>query len=118
MLTSATLEGPELVPVLLLSPLAVAPARQRQGIGSALVTAVVQRADGQGEPLIVVEGIPAYYPRLGFARARGFGIAPPSPGIADEAFMMRRLSAYRGDLRGRIRYPPAFDESDESVQGS
>jgi len=111
MLSYATLERPEPPPasVLLLSPMSVAPGYQRRGIGSTLVRDVLARADRRREPLVIVEGIPAYYPRFGFEPARAHGIEPPSPTIADQAFMVRKLSAYRDELRGRVVYPPAFD---------
>lgn len=109
MLSYATLKRPEPVSVPLLSPMSVSPEYQRRGIGSSLVRAVLERADERGEPLVVVEGIPTYYPRFGFDRARAHGILPPSATIPDEAFMVRKLSAYREDLRGRVVYPAAFD---------
>lgn len=109
MLSYAVLEGTKPGRVLQLSPMAVVPARQRQGIGAALVNAALDRADEQGEPLVFLEGIPAYYPRFGFERARDHGLEPPSPDMPDAAWMIRRLSAYRDDLHGRITYPPAFD---------
>jgi len=109
MLSYATLERLDPLPVLLLSPMAVVPGHQRRGIGSTLVRDALARADQREEPLVVVEGIPAYYPRFGFERARALGIEPPSPTVADEAFMVRKLSAYRDELRGRVVYPPPFD---------
>ena len=95
--------------VLSLAPMAVTPERQRQGIGSALVEAGLEIADKRGEPLVVVLGHPAYYPRFGFEVASRHGIEPPYDGVADAAFMVRRLSAYDERYRGRIVYPPAFD---------
>lgn len=55
--------------VLTLTPLAVAPEYHGRGIGSALVRAVLAEADRQGEPLVVLEGSPIYYGRLGFTPA-------------------------------------------------
>jgi putative acetyltransferase len=52
--------------ILSLSPLAVAPDRQRVGVGSALVHEALAQADASGEPLVVLEGSPDYYGRLGF----------------------------------------------------
>jgi putative acetyltransferase len=95
--------------VLLLSPLAVLPGRQRQGTGQALVKEGIKRIDERGEPMIVVEGIPAYYPQFGFKPARDFGLEPPSEHIPDAAFMVLPLSNYDASYRGRIVYPPAFD---------
>jgi putative acetyltransferase len=52
--------------VSLLGPLAVAPAWQRQGIGSAVVQTGLRRLEESGVSLVLVLGDPAYYGRLGF----------------------------------------------------
>jgi len=101
--------------VLILSPLAVSPERQKEGIGSALVNAGIAGAEAHNEPLVIVEGIPAYYPRFGFERARPLGIEPPSPHIPDAAFMILRLFNYDSSLCGTIAYSPAFDIVSEAV---
>lgn len=111
MFSYVTLRGEEEWQVLLLSPLAVWPARQRQGIGQALVRAGIERIEARGEPMIVVEGIPAYYPQFGFRRARDYGLEPPSEHVPDAAFMVLPLSRYDARYRGQIVYPPAFDET-------
>jgi predicted N-acetyltransferase YhbS len=94
---------------LILSPLAAKPGLQRGGIGKALVRGGIARAEARGEPLIIVEGIPAYYPQFGFERARGIGIEPPNEHIPDAAWMVLRLSNYDPALLGRIIYSAAFD---------
>jgi len=50
----------------LLGPLAVAPAWQRQGIGSAIARAGLRRLEDMDVNLVFVLGDPAYYERLGF----------------------------------------------------
>jgi putative acetyltransferase len=96
--------------VLTLSPLAVAPGLQGRGIGSALVRAAVDRADDAGEPVVVLEGSPAFYGRLGFEASVGYGITITLPSWAPaEAAQVRRLSAYDPAVRGHVEYPPAFD---------
>ena len=90
-----------------LGPLSVLPARQRTGIGSALVRDALRRADELGEPLVLVLGHPGYYPRFGFRRASELGIQPPD-GIRDEAFMAIPLRAYDSSIRGRVVFPPAY----------
>jgi putative acetyltransferase len=98
----------------MLSPLAVAPDHQRRGIGSALVRAVLDLADARGEPIVVLEGDPAYYSRLGFEPATTFGIvihlpdwAPPE---AAQVACLRAYDAADPTLRGTVVYPPAFDD--------
>ena len=57
-----------------LAPVAVAPNRQRSGIGSRLIGAGLERARGAGWHGVFVLGDPNYYRRFGFdpALARGF----------------------------------------------
>ena len=67
------------------------------------------RADEAGESAVLLEGIPAYYPRFGFERASALGFVAPSPTIPDDAFMVRRLAAYVPGVAGRLVYPAAYD---------
>jgi putative acetyltransferase len=93
-----------------LSPLAVAPAEHGRGIGSALVRAVTAAADQRDEPLVVLEGSPAYYGRFGFEPSAPLGIAITLPSWAPpEAAQVLRLRRYDPALVGRVVYPPAFD---------
>jgi putative acetyltransferase len=94
--------------ILNLSPLAVRPDRQNRGIGIALTEEALRRVEALGEPAVVVEGIPSYYPRFGFERASALGFRPDQEGIPDEAFMVKRLPGYTPELAGRIVYPAAF----------
>jgi putative acetyltransferase len=97
-------------PALGLGPLAVDPAHQQRGIGSALMQEAIERASRTEYPLIALLGHPAYYPRFGFRpAAETFGIAthydaPP------EAWMALPLPAYEPHIRGAFRYAPAFGE--------
>ena len=50
-----------------LGPVAVSPERQRQGIGSALIRAGLDRLQASGARGCVLIGSPAYYRRFGFA---------------------------------------------------
>jgi putative acetyltransferase len=96
--------------IAMLSPLAVDPAVRRRGIGSALVRTVTARADVHGEPLVILEGSPRFYGRLGFEPSLRYGIEIPLPSWAPpEAAQVLRLSAYTPDLRGSVKYPAAFD---------
>ncbi len=94
---------------LALGPVAVAPAVQRRGAGSALMHAVLGAADALGEPLVALVGHAEYYPRFGFRPAGELGIAPPDPAWASH-FQVRTLSGYQPGLRGGFRYAQPFND--------
>lgn len=100
----------------MLSPLAVHPEHQRTGIGSALVRASLAVAEALGEPLVVLEGSPDYYGRLGFEHAARYGIEIPLPEWAPpEAAQVARLAGFDASdatMRGTVIYPAAFDGLD------
>ncbi len=105
MLTRAELLDDDLVRhrVLVLSPLSVVPEQQRRGIGAALVRSALGRADADGEPLVVLQGSPRYYPRFGFRDSRTLGIWMDLPEWAPpEAGMACPLSAYDPSARGTL----------------
>ena len=99
--------------ILTLSPLSVAPALQRRGIGSALVPAGLAAAEAMGEPLVVLQGSPGYYPRFGFRDCRTLGIEIDLPDWSTpDAGMAYPLSTYDPSLRGHLIEPPAFGALD------
>jgi len=103
-------------PIVMLSPLAVAPDHQRLGIGGDLVRAAVAGAERAGEPLVVLEGNPAYYSRFGFEHSVAHGVTLPLPDWApSEAGQVVRLEGYDEHdptMRGEVVYPVAFDGLD------
>jgi putative acetyltransferase len=97
-----------------LSPLSVDPNYQRRGVGCALARAVASAVESAGEPLIVLEGSPAYYSRLGFEYAVPLGITIKLPDWAPpEAAQVLRLSRYDAGVRGEVEYPRAFNMAAE-----
>jgi len=91
-----------------LAPMAVLPARQRRGIGTALVLAGLDACRQVDCDAVVVLGHAAYYPRFGFQPASGFHLSCEYR-VPDDAFMAVELQP--GALSGRcgtIRYHPAF----------
>jgi putative acetyltransferase len=95
------LDGRDIVGI---APLAVTPLRQRQGIGTALMTELLDRADARGWPLVVLLGSTEYYPRFGFESAAPFGIEYEPVGDGNPHFQVRRLSRYDPSYTGSFRY--------------
>jgi putative acetyltransferase len=91
-----------------LAPMAVLPALQRRGVGSALVRAGLEACAHLGCAAVVVLGHREFYPRFGFVPASRFGIVSEYD-VPDDVFMAIELVP--GSLIGRsgtIRYHPAF----------
>lgn len=85
-----------------LGPVAVAPERQGEGIGSALIHAAFARMQAAGARGCVVLGDPAYYSRFGFAHDPALTYPGPPP----EYF--QRI-VFTGDApAGTVSYAPAF----------
>jgi len=95
--------------VMALGPMAVAPDRQRRGIGSALVQAGLDECRRLGCQAVFVLGHPHYYPRFGFVPASRFAISSRYE-VPDEVFMAMELTP--GALAGKagiLSYHEAFD---------
>lgn len=91
-----------------LAPMAVAPEHQRQGVGSALVTAGLEQCKQRDFGAVVVLGHPAFYPRFGFAPSTRYGIGCEYD-VPEDVFMVVELHA--GFLRGAsgtVKYHAAF----------
>jgi putative acetyltransferase len=110
MFTRSLLDAPRrLVAVRVLSPLSVRPDRQRQGVGTALVGAGVEMVS---EPLLFLEGSPAYYRRLGFVAGDDLGFRKPSLRIPDKAFQVMPLDGYETWMTGTLVYSHTFWDHD------
>lgn len=79
-------------PIGLLGPLAVAPARQKIGVGRALTLDGVYRLAGEGITKVCVLGDPGYYSRLGFVAETA--VLPPYPLAA------KHQSAWQSKITG------------------
>lgn len=114
MTTRNLLDAPaRLVEVQVLSPLAVAPARQGQGIGAVLIAAATDAAASLGAPLLFLEGDPRYYGRHGFVPAGTLGFRRPSLRIPPPAFQVRPLQGYESSwMTGTLVYRQAFWDHD------
>jgi putative acetyltransferase len=103
--TYSLLDAPRrLVEVQVLSPLAVRPEWQRQGIGSALVRTGLDILAERGVPAVFLEGDPAYYGRFGFRPGAEQGFRKPSLRIPDPGFQAITLAAYEPWMTGTLVY--------------
>ena len=97
------------VAALALAPLAVLPACQRQGIGSALVRRGLELCKEQDHCIVVVLGHPNFYQRFEFSSKLAAQLESPYSGR--ESYMAVELAAGALDgVRGRAQYPPAFEQ--------
>ena len=94
-------------PVLALGPLSVRPDWWRQGVGKALMHAVLGAGDALGEPLVALLGSTSYYPKFGFRLASEYEITPGHPEWSAH-FQVRALTAYDPAVRGEFAYPEPF----------
>lgn len=111
--TRGLLDAPRrLVEVLVLSPVSVATAYQGQGIGSALIRHGLAVVRTRPEPLVFLEGDPAYYGRFGFQAAGQHGFRRPSLRIPEAAFQVIRQPTHEPWMTGTLVYPQAFWDLD------
>jgi putative acetyltransferase len=97
-------------PAVALGPIGVRPDRQRRGIGTALVEALLRAADEAGERAVVLLGDPAYYRRFGFRDSRRLGVRPPDPAWGTH-FQVRPLAAWSdAPMSGAAAYAPPFGD--------
>lgn len=92
----------------LLSPLGVLPTFQRQHVGTALMHHALTWLETSPYHLIILEGVPSYYPRFGFIPAHPLGIDPPFD-LPPAVWPAYRLPAYSAQVRGMVHYPEPFD---------
>jgi putative acetyltransferase len=85
-----------------LGPISVAPARQRQGIGSALVAEGLARLRAAGACGVALIGNPRVYTPMGFSHGQLTYRNLPSANVLGLAFTDT-------DLRGELRFAPALE---------
>ena len=91
-----------------LGPMAVLPDNQRQGIGSQLVQAGLEKCRQAGHEIVVVLGHPMFYAKFGFMPAKPLGLFCEFE-VPDDVFRVIELAenvlAGRGGL---VKYRPEF----------
>lgn len=107
--TRSVLDAPRrLVDVQVLSPIAVLPERQGEGIGSALIQRGLVVLGERAVPLVFLEGSPSFYERFGFRPGDELGFRKPSLRIPDAAFQVITLPAYAAWMTGTLVYSEPF----------
>lgn len=102
--------------VLCMGPLCVLPARQKQGIGAALLKTSIEKARELGYPAVVIFGDPAYYHHFGFKNASQYDIQTSEVNNL-EAFMVRDLEG-KGlkAIRGKFVEDQAFQVNKDDLE--
>lgn len=93
--------------VLVLAPLSVLPAFQKQGIGTALIKEGHKIARELGYQYSLVLGSEIYYPRFGYVPAVQFGVELPE-GMPSANFMAIKLQDNEKSIKGPVTYAKEF----------
>jgi len=91
--------------VALLAPLAVMPALQKQGIGSALIQAGFKKLESSKIGYVFVLGDPAYYNRFGFKAEDKVATPYPLPVEWRDAWQSLKLRDQQAPQAGKLSVP-------------
>jgi predicted GNAT family acetyltransferase len=98
-------------------PLSVLPKYHKQGIGTALVRHSLEKAREMGFGAVLITGIPDYYPKLGFKRARAYELTLED-GTAADSFMAFELVPGYLSGGGVLHFlPPEFEQAENDDEG-
>ncbi len=95
--------------IMALGPLAVAPDKQRHGIGAQLVQCGLKKCKDLGAGAVIVLGHPTYYPRFGFTRATDRGISCALARNPDAFMLIELKQGYLVGASGSVEYDEAFN---------
>ncbi len=90
-----------------LAPVAVSPALQRTGVGSALIRASLAQAREFGVHGVLVLGDPAYYPRFGFSAADAANVRSAYAGSPSYMALALEPGAFEAPIT--VSYSDAFE---------
>lgn len=103
-----TVPGPRRVRAAGLGPLAVAPERQGEGVGSALVRTGHAACRARRLEAVFVLGHPGFYRRFGFAPAARYGLYFQSHAFDAAFFALELRPGALASASGEVGYPPPF----------
>lgn len=108
--TRLTYEGDPRI-VFMMAPVAVATARQGQGIGQRLIAFGLDALRKEGVDIAVTYGDPAFYGRAGFMPVSEADVPAPQPLQHPQGWIAQSLTeAPLTPLRGPVRCVAAFDD--------
>jgi putative acetyltransferase len=112
LLSPVTIDGVESARALGLAPVGVLPAKQRVGVGTALIRQGLSRSAQAGYDFVVLIGDPAYYTRFGFHAAKPYGL-DNEYGVSEEFMVLELRERSLERVRGLVRYAPEFAEAEK-----
>ena len=98
-------------------PLSVHPEHQRQGIGRALVSHTLDLARGLHFGAVLITGVPEYYPRLGFRRARDYGLTMKDDSAPDAFMAYELIPGYLAGGGVYDTWPEEYDRAEQDEAG-
>lgn len=97
--------------VFILSPVAVVPKRQREGIGQALLKFGLEALRTEGVDIALTYGNPHYYAKVGFRQITADDAAPPFPLGQPHGWLGQSLTGEPfSPLKGPSKCVPGFDD--------
>lgn len=108
-----------IVPVLTMGPICIAPELKRQGYGKALLDYSLEKAAEMGFGAVLFEGNIDFYGKSGFDYARNFGIRYHDlPEGADDSFFLCKelIPGYLDNVTGVYQTPQGYYVADEDVE--
>lgn len=98
----------DVMPALSLAPVAVLPALQRRGIGSALVREGLSKCREAGHRIAIVVGDARFYERFGFSTAAAQPLSSPYSG--EHWLAIELLPGGLSGVSGHVEYSPPFSD--------
>lgn len=103
------------VEALLLGPIAVAPARQREGLGGHLIRHALVEARHVGHRIVLLVGDEPYYARFGFSRQVTRGLSLPGPVDAERFLGLELVPGALMGVSGLVNRPQSGGQTNPEM---